>query len=109
MPLYLLQAAYTSEALAAQIKQPQDRLEAARSLLEAAGARLIVGGYSFGEYDAVMIVEAPDDTVAASFALAIHAGGALKAGKTTKLLTGQEWIASLQKTQSLAAQYRPPQ
>jgi uncharacterized protein with GYD domain len=54
-----------------------------------------------------VLFEAPDDTSAASFALAIAAGGAAKSAKTTRLLNGQEWIESLRKVQG--SQYRPPQ
>ena len=64
-------------------------------------------GYPFGEYDAVVLFEAPDDTAAASFALAIAGGGAAKSAKTTRLLSGQEWIESLRKAQG--SQYRAPQ
>ncbi|MDQ6673671.1 MAG: GYD domain-containing protein [Chloroflexota bacterium] len=107
MPLYLYQLAYTAESLAAQIKQPQDRIEVVRPWLEAAGAKLLGGGYSFGDYDATIIYEAADDTVAASVALSIGAGGALKSARTTKLLSGQEWVAALEKAQKVAPQYRP--
>ena len=107
MPLYMYQAAYAPESLAAQIKEPKDRLEVVRPVIEAAGGKLVIGGYSFGDYDVVAIYEAPDDTAAAALALAFGAGGAVKAGKTTKLLSGQEWIASLQKAQDVAPQYRP--
>jgi uncharacterized protein with GYD domain len=103
----MYEIAYTSESLAAQIKEPKDRLEVVKPVLEAAGAKLIVGGYAFGDYDVVAIYEAPDDTAAASIALAFGAGGAARSGRTTKLLTGQEWIASLRKAQSLQPQYRP--
>ena len=67
----------------------------------------MAAGYPFGEYDAVVLFEAPDDTSAASFALAIAAGGAAKSAKTTRLLNGQEWIESLRKVQG--SEYRPPQ
>ena len=53
-------------------------------------------GYTFGEYDAVVVFEAPDDTAAARLALVVAGSGATKAGKTTRLLSGQEWIESLQ-------------
>jgi uncharacterized protein with GYD domain len=105
MPLYIYQAAYTPESIAAQIKEPQDRLEAVRPALEALGGKIVVGGYPFGEYDVLVVIEAPDDTTAASFALAVAAGGAAKSAKTTRLLSGQEWIESLRKAQS--SQYRP--
>jgi uncharacterized protein with GYD domain len=105
MPLYMYQAAYTAESVAALIKEPQDRIEAVRPALEAMGGKMLAGGYPFGEYDVLALYEAPDDTVAAGFALAIAAGGAVKSAKTTRLLSGQEWIESLQKAQG--SQYRP--
>ena len=107
MALYLYQAAYTPESLAAQIKEPKDRLQVAQPAVESAGGKLIAGGFSFGDYDVVALYEAPDDISAAGFAAAIAAGGAVRAAKTTKLLTGQEWIAALQKAQGIAPQYRP--
>ena len=105
MALYMYQAAYTAESVAAQIREPQDRIEAVRPALEAMGARILVGGFSFGEYDVVVVYESPDDTTAASVALAVAAGGAVRSGRTTRLLTGQEWIESLRKAG--ASQYRP--
>ena len=71
------------------------------------GGKIIAGGYPFGEYDVLVLFEAPDDTTAASVALAVAAGGATKAAKTTRLLSGQEWIESLRKAQG--SQYRPAQ
>ena len=50
MPQYLYQVAYTSESLAAQIKNPQDRLEVvSKQITDAVGARIVAGGYSYGE------------------------------------------------------------
>jgi len=42
---------------------------------------LVAAGYPFGDYDAIVLFEAPDDTTAAGFALAIAAGGAVKSAK----------------------------
>jgi uncharacterized protein with GYD domain len=105
MPLYMYQAAYTPESLAALIKSPQDRIEAVRPAFEGIGGKILAGGYPFGEYDVVIIYEAPDDTRAASLALAVAAAGAVRQAKTTKLLSGQEWMAALQGAQTSA--YRP--
>ena len=105
MALYLYQAAYTPESIAAQIKNPQDRIEAVRPALEAMGTKFLAAGYPFGEYDVLVVFEAPDDTTAASLAMAIAAGGAVKSAKTTRLLTGQEWVESLRKAQG--SQYQP--
>jgi uncharacterized protein with GYD domain len=105
MAQYLYQAAYTAESVAAQIKEPQDRIKAVTPALEAMGVKILVGGYPFGDYDALVIFEAPDDTTAASVALAVAAGGATRSARTTRLLSGQEWIDSLRKAQG--SQYQP--
>lgn len=108
MPIYMYQAAYTGESIAAQIKAPQDRIEvAARPSIESVGGKLLAGGFSFGEYDIVVVYEAPDDASAAAIAMSVAAGGALKAGKTTKLLSGAEWVQALRKAPSVSNVYRP--
>jgi uncharacterized protein with GYD domain len=105
MALYMYQAAYTPESLAAQIKEPHDRIEAVRPGLEAMGIKILVGGYPFGDHDVLIVIEAPDDTTAASVAIAVTAGGAVKSATTTRLLSGQEWTESLRKAQG--SQYQP--
>jgi len=105
MALYMYQAAYTAESVAAQIKEPQDRIKVVTPALEALGAKILAGGYPFGEYDVLVIFDAPDDTTAASVAMAVAAGGAIRSAKTTRLLSGQEWIESLRKAQG--SQYQP--
>jgi uncharacterized protein with GYD domain len=107
MPLYLYQAAYTSESIAAQIQEPQDRIERVRPVFDAIGAKILASGFSFGEYDVLAVFEAPDDTAVAALALAVTAGGAVKAAKTTKLLSSQEWVEALRRAQSVAPQYHP--
>jgi len=105
MALYMYQAAYTAESMAAQIREPQDRIKAVTPALEAMGAKIVAGGYPFGEYDVLVIIEASDDTTAASVALAVGAGGAVKSAKTTRLLSGEEWMESLRKAQG--SPYQP--
>lgn len=105
MGLYMYEVAYTPQSLGAQIKQPHDRIQAARPSLEAMGIKILVWGYPLGEYDVLIIIEAPDDTTAVSVALAVTAGGAVKSSRTTRLLTGQEWIESLRRAQG--SQYQP--
>jgi uncharacterized protein with GYD domain len=43
------------------------------------------------------VYEAPDDMTAASVAMAVAAAGEVKSAKTTRLLSGQEWLESLRK------------
>ena len=97
MALYMYQASYTAKSMAAQLTEPQDPVEVFRPTLEELGAKLLVAGFPFGEYDVLVVYEAPDDMTAASVAMAIAAAGEVKSGKTTRLLSGQEWLESLRK------------
>jgi uncharacterized protein with GYD domain len=97
MALYMYQASYTARSMAAQIQEPQDPVEAISAALEDVGAKIVVAAFPFGEYDLLVVYEAPDDMTAASVAMAIAAAGEVKSGKTTRLLSGQEWLESLAK------------
>ena len=106
MAHYLIEVAYTSEAWAAQVSSPQNRIEAIRPVIERLGGRIESAYYAFGEYDVVGIMEMPDHVSAAAFSLAVSAGRAVKAIKTTPLLTIDDGIAAMQK--AAGAGYRPP-
>ena len=97
MTIYMYQASYTAKSMAAQLKEPQDPVEAIRPALEDLGAKILVAGFPFGEYDVLFVYEAPDDMTAASVAMAIATAGEVRSGKTTRLLSGQEWLESLRK------------
>lgn len=105
MAHYLIQAAYTSDAWASMVKEPQDRIEAIRPVVESLGGSLVAGYLTFGEYDTVAILELPDNEAAAAFAMAASAGGHLKALKTSPLLTTEEGLEAANKAASLT--YRP--
>ncbi len=110
MPLYMYQAAYTPESWAAQMKSPQNRVEAVGSKVsESVGGKLIGGWLCFGEYDLVLIADVPDNESMAAVALAVGAGGAIKASKTTVLMTGEEGVGALKKADAVAKAYSPAQ
>jgi uncharacterized protein with GYD domain len=108
MALYMYQFAYTPESWAVQLKKPENRVEnVGRATCEAAGGKFIGGWYCFGEYDAVVIADMPDAESMAAWVLAITAGGAVKVGKTTVLMTGTQAVEALQKADAVAKVYRP--
>jgi uncharacterized protein with GYD domain len=108
MPLYMYQFAYTSESWAAQVKNPQNRIETVgHTMCEAAGGKFVGGWLCFGEYDAVLIADVPDMESMAAIALAVAAGGAIKASKTTALMTGARGVEALKKAATVAKTYRP--
>jgi uncharacterized protein with GYD domain len=102
MTLYMYQASYTAKSLAAQLTDPHDPMEAIGSALEDVGATILVAGFPFGEYDLLVVYEAPDDVTAASVAMAVGAAGEVKSAKTTRLLSGQEWLESLRKHRTVS-------
>ncbi len=106
MPHYLIQAAYTPEAWATRVKNPQSRTEAVRPIIEALGGKLADIYLAFGEYDVVGLAEMPDNASAAAFSMAVSAGGAVKAVKTTPLMTTEEAVQAMRKAGQ--AGYRPP-
>jgi uncharacterized protein with GYD domain len=106
MALFLVEVAYTPEAWAVQLHNPLDRREAVSPVVERLGGYIECAYYAFGDYDAVMIIDMPDNVSAAAFSLAVSAGRAVKAIKTIPLLTIEDGIAAMQK--AAGAGYRPP-
>lgn len=108
MPYYLIQAAYTPEAWASQLKDPQNRVEVLRPLLERLGGKMETAFFAFGEYDIVAIAEYPDNVNAAAFSLVAAAGGAIKAFKTTPLMTIEEGLSAMRRGAEVASLYQSP-
>jgi uncharacterized protein with GYD domain len=108
MPLYMYEAAYTAESLAAQLKNPQNRADAVgRAACEAVGGKLVGSWYCFGDYDLIIIADVPDNESMAAIALAIASGGAIKSAKTTVLMSGAEAVAGMKKADAVAKIYKP--
>ncbi len=106
MPYYMLQGAYTSEAWAAQVAKPQNRIEIVRPLFESLGGRIESAYFAFGEYDVVVIAEFPDNVSAAAISVAINSSGAFKTAKTTPLMTMDDGLEVMRKAGGTG--YRPP-
>jgi len=106
MPFYLYQVAYKPEAWAGFVKRPQNRANAIRPVLQGLRGRLVNFYLSFGEYDAIAIAELPNSSAAAAFSVAVSAGGAVKAIKTTPLMTAQEGLEVMRRAGRTA--YKPP-
>ncbi len=108
MPLFMYQGAYSSESWAAQIKNPQNRVETVgRQACEAAGGKLVAAWLCFGEYDFIIIADVPSVESMAAIAIAVAAGGAIKASKTTPLVTGAQGVEALKTAATVAKTYKP--
>lgn len=106
MPSYLIQLSYGPEAVAAFVKRPQDRRAVIQKLLGQIGGTLVGSWMSFGEYDAVLVVDGPDNIGAAAVSMVVTASGAFKSFKTTPLLSAEESMEAMKKAGKL--NYKPP-
>ena len=106
MAHYMFQASFTSEAWANMVKEPQNREQTIRAMIEKLGGKLVGYWFAFGESDAVVIVQMPDNVSAAAASLAAVAGGAVKSLKTTPLMSVEEAMQAMRKAGG--AGYRAP-
>jgi uncharacterized protein with GYD domain len=104
MPKYLIEASYTTEgAKGLQSAGGSSRRDAVAAALESVGGSLESFHFAFGDSDAYVIVEAPDDETAAAVAISVNASGGAGT-KTTVLLTPEQVDAAAQKSVG----YQPP-
>ena len=108
MSVFMYQASYSRDAIKALVSNPQDRTGAARAAIEANGGTMIGAWMAFGEDDLLVIADMPDDESMAGVALAISSTGAIVGGKTTKLLTLDQAVASMKKANAVLSAYQPP-
>jgi uncharacterized protein with GYD domain len=106
MPHYMIQTAYTAESVAAMVKNPQNRGEAVRPVVEALGGTIVASFMAFGDYDFVGLVEMPDNVSAAALSMAAGAGGGVTSLKTTPLIAHDDGVEAMRK--AAQAGYRPP-
>lgn len=104
MPKYLLTANYVGDGVQGLVKDGgTGRRDAAAKAFKSVGGRLEAFYYAFGEADAYVIGDVPDNVSMAALAIAINASDAVSI-RTTVLLTPEEVDRAVKKTPS----YRPP-
>jgi uncharacterized protein with GYD domain len=96
MPLFMSTFSYTPEVWAGLVRSPENRQERVGQILADAGCKLQGLWYAFGASDGFALIEAPDNTTAASVVIAIGSSGAFSKFETTPLLTQAEALEALQ-------------
>ena len=90
MPKYLIQASYTLDGVkGVQSQGGSSRREAVAQAVEGVGGSLESFYFAFGDADAYVTVELPDNEAAAAVALTVNAAGGATT-TTTLLLTPEE-------------------
>src|SRR3954453_10436844 len=88
MSHYILLINWTEQRIS-KVKESYDRYSSFRASVEKAGGKLIGGYYTFGEYDVVIIIEAPNDEAVMSLMLKVGSAGNVRT-KTLKAFTAEE-------------------
>ena len=95
MSLYMYQFKYTPAAWAAFAKKPEDRRAVVDELLKKLGGKLVSAYYTFGEWDGLVIYEAPNEITAMAAIVTIITPGHIEATKTTVLFTTDDAIKAM--------------
>ncbi len=89
MPTYIGLLHFTQQGIE-KIKDGPSRLDAAKAAVKAAGGEIKAYYLTMGQYDAVVISEAPNDEVYSKTMLAIGAKGAVRS-ETLRAFTEEEY------------------
>lgn len=104
MPKFLTIANYTAEGVRGLLKEGgTSRRATVEKAIAALGGKLECFYYAFGDNDAYVISDAPDNASAAAISLAVNSTGAVRA-TTIVLMTPEEMDDATKKTVS----YRAP-
>src|SRR3954447_2216919 len=104
MAKYLVEASYTREGVAGvQAKGGSSRRDAIATMAEGMGGKLESFYFAFGEHDAFVVLDLPDNEAAAAVALAVNAAGGATV-KTTVLWTPEQ----VDQAAKQSVDYRPP-
>jgi uncharacterized protein with GYD domain len=104
MPKFLFEASYTQTGVkGVQSAGGSSRRDAIAKMTEGMGGKLEAFYFAFGDTDAYVIVDVPDNQAATAVALAVNSAGGATV-KTVVLLTPEEVDAAAQQS----VDYRPP-
>ncbi len=104
MPKFLIEASYSTDGVkGVQSAGGSSRRDAVAQVAQSVGGSLESFYFAFGDSDAFVVVDLPDNESAAAVALTVNATGAATV-KTVVLLTPDEVDAAAKRS----VDYRPP-
>ena len=104
MPKFLIEASYTLDGVkGVQSAGGTSRRDAVAAVADSVGGKLESFYFAFGDSDAYVVVDLPDNESAAAVALTVNSSGGATL-KTTVLLTPDEVDAAAKRS----VDYRPP-
>ncbi len=108
MAKFLIHASYVGEGVVGLLKEGgTSRRKAVEKAAEALGGHLESMYYAFGDTDAFVVVDLPDNVAAVAASLMANATGTVKASYTV-LITPEEVDQAAEQGRRIAAAYRAP-
>jgi uncharacterized protein with GYD domain len=74
---FIIQGRHAQEAMRGMVASPEDRAEAAGTMMANAGGRLAAFYLTFGPYDFLCVCEAPNEETMAAVQAAVRASGSV--------------------------------
>jgi uncharacterized protein with GYD domain len=108
MTTFIVQGRFSNEAIKGMMAKPEDRAAAVSKLFAASGGKLISYYVTFGEYDFLIISEAPDEQAALAGLIVAAASGSVTHLKTTVAISTGQAMKAFEAAKGVAASYRVP-
>ena len=108
MPRFIFTGCYTSDAIKGMLAKPSDREAAARTVVEAAGGKLVDYYGTTGPKDFLMIVDIDDARDLLAGIMVAGASGMISNPETIRAFSGADLTEIQKKAQGLTAAYSAP-
>jgi uncharacterized protein with GYD domain len=108
MPIFVAQGCWTQEAVQGMTRHPEDRFGPVAELFESLGGRLLQWYMTTGEYDWLVIAEAPSQDVMMAAAAASLAGGGTSDIKVFAAFTASEARAIFENAGRVSSVFKAP-
>jgi uncharacterized protein with GYD domain len=106
MTIFITQGKFTHQAMSGMLAKPEDRAAPVRALAKRHGAKLLDYYVTFGEFDFLIVFEAPDESAAFAILATAAAGGSVSDLRTTVAMTTAAAMAGFDAAGKAAAQFR---
>jgi len=108
MPLFITYGSYSQSAIRGIIEKPSDRAKALEPMVKKAGGKIVALYMTTGEYDFVLVSEAPDGEIAVALGMAAAASGSVSDLKTVRAWTSADFVSVAEKAASYSGIYSAP-
>jgi len=108
MATFITRGRFSQSGVQGLLAKPEDREEAVKRLVEAAGGKLVHYFVTTGDADFLLIAEGDETEMAVASAMAAAASGAVSDVTTSQAWTSAEFKAVTEKASAIVGSYKAP-